>query len=189
MRISRIFGSCKSLEMYSTSCDVIMLADKNAHTDTCINISEDTWTQTQTRTLTLTQKHSVTHLDIMRRPKKQRTITITRSSLAHQPKYKHTYTQQRVCHMSVPSSSNNVADICATRSLFHCHNFYALLSFNVSTHRVDASRLTQNHGVTQKDLQTGSTTTPGCATLDRPRTKLYNDGLTLCTAACCCDRR
>ena len=110
-----------------------------------------TWTQTETRTHTHMHKDSATHPDIVSRKKRQQTITIT-SKNKHTSinTGTHTHTQQRVRHMSAPSSSNNVANICATRSLFDCHNFYALLSSSVSTHRVDASRLPQNHGVTHR---------------------------------------
>ena len=110
-------------------------------------------TDTNTNSHTHTQKHSVAH---PRRSEKKKETTDNHNH-KKQPCtpaeiQAHIHTQQRVCHMSVPSSSNNLADICATRSLFHCHNVYALLSSNVSKHRVDPSRLPQNYGVTHRKI-------------------------------------
>ena len=112
-----------------------------------------TWTQTERRTHTHMHKDSATHPDIVSRKKRQQTITIT-SKNKHTSinTGTHTHTQQRMRHISAPSSANKRANICATRSLFDCHNFYALLSSSVSTHRVDASRLPQNHGVTHRKI-------------------------------------
>ncbi len=131
----------------------------SSHSQTGMHTLTHAWTHTHTRGHR--QKDELTHTHAQRlghtsRHSEQKTETTDnhnhKQEQAHQHKHRHTYThtQQRVRHMSAPSSANNVANICATRSLFDCHNFYALLSSSVSTHRVDASRLPQNHGVTHR---------------------------------------
>ena len=139
--------------MHSMSCDVITLADRNAHTDTCMDTPAHTWTQSQTRshthTHTHTQKLSATHPDIVRRNKRQQTITITRSSLAHQHKYKHTYTHSSGCvtcplhhhQTSSPTSVQHCLSFTLT-TLTHCCHLCHLMYQRVAWTRQVCHRIT-----------------------------------------------